>query len=269
MPQEWIKAKKCHRDDRSSSECICAKNDDCLTRDTEICWSPVGGHLTGASQVAWSPADPEILYVGIEEWAKVVQLNATTGEVVQVSPPFGTHTTGLSIHSGRQDFGLCRDSNHDLQYHCTGKGGTTEGESMPSGRGMLPCQTDADCRPEEILASYQAVQDPASCEFQAILKQVNQTEREREGQSPSGKVLPSESPGRFKARFDGWIRDRGLKYPYGIQYHDQLGLLVSEGSKLMRYDAKTGNALHTLVDLGGNQQGEEKVPGEISCFHAE
>jgi len=277
MPATWTSLpKQCIGHDQSSKECDpCSKHDDCLVRDSEICWSPIGGHLEGSSHVEWSPADPEIVYVGVGELGKVVQLNATTGEVVQVSYTAGRFTTGLGIESRRLDFGVCKDSDGDLEPSCTGQGGTTEGETMPPGR-RVPCSSDAECHPDEIVALYQAVSDPArGCEHQAILKQVNQTDTTRETEpGQPHRVLASESPGRFKARFAGWIKDRSLQHPSSLQFHNELGILVSEGSRVLRYDATTGNLLQTLVDIGHaytNTQTEEKntEPGEITCLHAE
>ena len=203
---------------------------------------------------------------------QVIQLNATTGAIVQVSHPMGPTTAGLSIIGGRQDYGWCRDTNGDAVKHCTGKGPEAMNEDQRMPRGLsLSCLNDADCHPDMIVAAYQAVQAPEWCNGQAVLRVVNQTARTH---GDSGQVLASESPGRFKARFDAYIADRALKYPYSVQHHPHLGILVSEGPKVFRYDAESGDLIQTLVDLSGwpadtSQMGEEKQAGEVTCFHAE
>ena len=80
-------------------------------------------------------------------------------------------------------------------------------------------------------------------------------------------MLKKEVPGRFKGKFDGWLKDKALKEPYAVQFHQELGLLVSTGSAVLRYDPETGEVIQTLIDIGTS--GEEGINGEVTCFHVE
>ena len=272
--------KKCLKEDRTMDDCRCTNlNDDCLTRDEEICFSPIGGPLTKANKIYWVPEDPEVIHVTSEEDARVVQLNATTGEVIQVSPSYGQMGSGYAMYAKQHDYGICRDNNPaDGIKYCTGPDSELENSNMPwdgPDRVKWPCFTDADCRPDLINTTYLAVENADSCEHQAILKQTNQTARERETTmsfDANGKkvynVLASESEGRMKASFAGWLKDKGIKYPHSVQLHKELGLLVSTGGLIQRYDPISGKHLQTLVDLG-KETGEEKELGDITCFHLE
>lgn len=226
--------------------------------------------MKGAQSVTFSAADPDVVYVTSETLGHVVQLNASSGEVISVSPSFGHHITGLGINGRRHDFGRCVDNHpRDNRYHCTGPHSEIEGNNLPEGQHDVECHTEADCHPTLINATYIAVESTEGCGQQAILRHVNRTERVRATTHPF-KVLPSEGEGQFRPRFGGWMRDRGLQYAYHLQYHDHAGVLVSTGPKISRYDPDTGDFLHDLVDLSeevkpsGSSLGA--LPGDITCF---
>jgi hypothetical protein len=55
-----------------------------------------------------------------------------------------------------------------------------------------------------------------------------------------------------------------------VQYHKDLGVLVSTGSQVLRYDTHTGDFLQTLVDLGDATDAlGDGLKGEVTCFHVE
>jgi len=259
--------KTCRQDSRKSVKCGCQNSDDCVTRDDEICWSDIGGPLQRAHTVFATHVDPDVVYVTAEGHGHVVQVNASSGEVLTVSPRYGHHITGLGMHAQRHDYGSCQDNDLDTFKHCTGADGSEEDGNMPTTLRSIVCDTDADCNPEWINSTYLAVESANACDYQAVLRHVNRTERLREVVPPFD-VLESEAPGRFQPLFDGWLRDRALKYPYTVQYHAKIGVLVSSGSKVLRYDPHTGDYLQTLVDLS-TSAGEEGVMGDITCFHVE
>jgi len=217
------------------------------------------------------PADPDVLYVTSEEHGHVVQVNATSGETLTVIASKAHHVSGFGIDGRRHNYGHCRDNNpKDLYKHCTGAGAEEEESNMPPHMRSMPCQVEAHCHPELINSTYLSVESASSCDFQAILRHVNETDRRREEEAVDGGVFPilkADIPGRFKYKFDGWLRDRALKSPYAVQFHKDLGLLVSTGSTILRYDAVTGEMIQTLVDIGA--VGEESQKGEVTCFHVE
>lgn len=149
--------KKCLQEDRSLKECFCLLPDDCLTRDSEICFSSIGGALTRPHTVLHAAADNEVVYVSSEEHASIVQLNATTGDIILASPSYGHYATGFAVNGRRHLYGNCRDDNpKDNWKHCTGPGNGLEESSMPKALRSVNCFHDAECNPDRINATFLA-----------------------------------------------------------------------------------------------------------------
>ena len=50
--------------------------------------------------------------------------------------------------------------------------------------------------------------------------------------------------------FSGWLKDVALKKsPRIVKHHPTIGLLVSAGNRVLRYDADTGDFIQTLLEL--------------------
>ena len=136
---------------------------------------------------------------------------------------------------------------------------------MPAALRSVNCFHDSECNPDRINVTFLAVENIDNCEHRALLRHVNESYRARDS---TGTVTAAGREGRMVAKFDGWLKDKALQHPYAVQYHKHLGLLVSTGGKVMRYDPHSGDFLQTLVDIGQGA-GEEGQKGEVTCFHVE
>eukprot|EP00656_Telonema_subtile_P008916 TRINITY_DN1416_c0_g1_i7.p1 TRINITY_DN1416_c0_g1~~TRINITY_DN1416_c0_g1_i7.p1 ORF type:complete len:132 (-),score=24.05 TRINITY_DN1416_c0_g1_i7:36-431(-) len=131
---------------------------------------------------------------------------------------------------------------------------------MPADNPSVPCFVDSECQPNRINSSFVIAESvKESCDYQAVARMRNSTERIL---GDDGRPVEGQGEGQVILALDGWLRDAGLKQsPRGVQVHPSLGLLVSSGSRVLRYDVHTGDFKQVLVDLGAD--------GEVSSFLVE
>eukprot|EP00658_Telonema_sp_P-2_P008519 TRINITY_DN13215_c0_g1_i9.p1 TRINITY_DN13215_c0_g1~~TRINITY_DN13215_c0_g1_i9.p1 ORF type:complete len:247 (-),score=100.42 TRINITY_DN13215_c0_g1_i9:180-821(-) len=198
--------------------------------------------------------------VSTEDDAKIVQLDVHNGSVMITTPSLADHVMGLGLDWYRHDYGSCNDDGNG-NFGCTGSGASHPGGNMPAEfpRG-LACTTDCECQPFRVNRSYAVAETVSqSCDFQAVLKMKNSTERLHDAE---GDLAEGQGAGEVLLEFDGWLRDVGLKNSSRVlQIHPTLGLLVSVGNQIVRYDLETGQFKQTVLELESG--------GEVTCFHLE
>merc|ERR1712072_496385 len=90
------------------------------------------------------------------------------------------------------------------------------------------------------------------CDYQSILRLKNQTSRILDR---LGNPIEGQAAGEVLLQFDGWLRDVALKKtPRAVQHHKKLGILVSAGNKVLRFDPITGDFIQELVQLNPDDE---------------
>ena len=148
---------------------------------------------------------------------------------------------------------------------------------MPAEIPSINCQTDSECQPQRINRTFAVAESVhEGCDYQvtihslfthysltigvkSILRLKNQTSRILDR---LGNPIEGQAAGEVLLQFDGWLRDVALKKtPRAVQHHKKLGILVSAGNKVLRFDPITGDFIQELVQLNPDD--------EITCFHVE
>merc|ERR1712028_199050 len=201
-------AKVCTTNSREKEPCTCSTDDNCLTRDYEICFSERLEELRRPHSVVWSPADWYQLYVTSEEHGKIVQIFTANGTLAASSSQLANQMMGLDVNAYQHDYGLCRDNNpKDGNYHCTGASSSIEGGNMPAEVPRKNCAVDSECQPSMINRTFGVCESAAeSCNYQAVVKLSNATADGRV-LSNDGRPIAGQGEGQVLLKFEGWLRD--------------------------------------------------------------
>eukprot|EP00656_Telonema_subtile_P045905 TRINITY_DN5217_c0_g2_i1.p1 TRINITY_DN5217_c0_g2~~TRINITY_DN5217_c0_g2_i1.p1 ORF type:complete len:1044 (+),score=172.22 TRINITY_DN5217_c0_g2_i1:140-3271(+) len=254
----------------------CQIDDHCQFWDEQACFSEASREETShASGIAVHSSDPDNVYLASEESGMVSQVDSVSGSLESWTPILGSHATALQVHQSEADLGPCVvEVNRELGI-CTKK---LDGLSLTSTasypREDVPCKQDAHCIvnvPEVIAAVEQAGTE--NFLFRSSHQGFAWTKLFKDDHELGPLTLAANLP-ICKANlgctltddlhlmmyngFDGpvfgsFLQDPSLSPPSlisAIHLHEQLGLLVSDQRRVIRYDSKTGKRLGVFADFG-------------------